>query len=159
MPSGGGPGGDRPPGGGAGAPPEEAKMKRASTACKECQKRRTRCTGMPCTECVTHGRECVTDELSDKRRKASARRTQEELNDTRTILDSLLELMRIGDPASLQSMIQTVRGGAGLDEIRNFLDQVLPTQQSNILNTQHPPHNLDPMMDPSMRGYFNPNSH
>jgi hypothetical protein len=67
--------------------------------------------------------------------------------------------MRIGDPASLQSMIQTVRGGAGLDEIRNFLDQVLPTQQSNILNTQHPPHNLDPMMDPSMRGYFNPNSH
>jgi hypothetical protein len=42
MPSGGGPGGDRPPGGGAGAPPEEAKMKRASTACKECQKRRTR---------------------------------------------------------------------------------------------------------------------
>jgi hypothetical protein len=98
--------------GAVGVPPEDAKMKRASTTCKECQKRRTRvqttshppfpslpyptlslsrslsppsfcprcvlssaiwtfssvdpssalyCTGMPCTECVTHGRGCVTD--------------------------------------------------------------------------------------------------
>ncbi|CAI7637543.1 unnamed protein product, partial [Penicillium pancosmium] len=120
------------------------------------------CTGMPCTECVTHGRECVTDELSDKRRKASARRTQEELNDTRSILESLLRLIRIGDAASLQSMVQTVRGGADLDEIRNFLDQVLPAQSSaqhNILNPQHPHHGIDPnMMDPNMRDFFGPNS-
>ncbi|KAJ5984160.1 hypothetical protein N7481_006259 [Penicillium waksmanii] len=162
IPPGGGPGDERSPGGGTGIPPEEAKMKRASTACKECQKRRTRCTGMPCTECVTHGRECVTDELSDKRRKASARRTQEELNDTRSILESLLRLIRIGDAASLQSMVQTVRGGADLDEIRNFLDQVLPAQSStqhNILNPQHPQHGIDPsMMDPNMRDFFGPNS-
>lgn len=162
MPPGGGPGGERPPGGGAGALPEEAKMKRASTACKECQRRRTRCTGMPCTECVTHGRECVTDELSDKRRKASAKRTQEELNDTKSILESLLQLIRLGDAASLQAMVQTVRGGAGLDEIRNFLEQVLPAQSStqpSILNPQHPHHHMDPnMMDPNMRGFFGPNS-
>jgi hypothetical protein len=42
IPPGEGPGGEKSPGGGAGVPPEEAKMKRASTACKECQKRRTR---------------------------------------------------------------------------------------------------------------------
>lgn len=88
---------------------------------------------MPCTECVIHGRECVTEELSDKRRKASARRTQKELNDTRSLLKSLLRLIRIGDAASLQTMVQTVRGGAELDEIRNFLDQVLPP------NPQHNP--------------------
>jgi hypothetical protein len=104
----------------------------------------------------------VADELSDKRRKASARRTQEELNDSRSILESLLRLIRIGDAASLQTMVQVVRGGAKLDEIRNFLDQVLPAQSSahpNNLNPQHPHHSIDPsMMDPNMRDFFGPNS-
>jgi hypothetical protein len=101
----------------------------------------------------------VADELSDKRRKASARRTQEELNDTRTILESLLRLIRIGDAASLQRMVQTVRGGADLDEIRKIFEQVLPTQsaaQPNIFNPQHPHNGID--LGPNMRDFFGPNS-
>jgi hypothetical protein len=58
-------------------------------------------------------------------------------------------------------MVQTVRGDAGLDEIRNFLDQVLSahsTAQPNNLNPQHPHHSIDPnMMDPNMRDFYGPN--
>jgi hypothetical protein len=93
----------------------------------------------------------VTDELSDKRRKASARRIQKELNDTRSILGSLLTIIRIGDAASVRTMVQIVRGGAELDEIRKFLDH--PAQSStqpNNLNPQNPHHGIDPnMMDPT----------
>lgn len=42
MPPGGGVGGQPPLGSSGGGPPEDGRMKRASTACKECQKRRTR---------------------------------------------------------------------------------------------------------------------
>jgi hypothetical protein len=59
-------------------------------------------------------------------------------------------------------MVQTVRGGADLDEIRKFFEQVLPTQsaaQPNILNPQHPHNGIDPsMMGPNMSDFFGPNS-
>lgn len=42
MPPGGGAGGQPPLGSSGGGPTEDGRMKRASTACKECQKRRTR---------------------------------------------------------------------------------------------------------------------
>jgi hypothetical protein len=44
VPPSGGVGGQPPLGSSGGGPPEDARMKRASTACKECQKRRTRVT-------------------------------------------------------------------------------------------------------------------
>ncbi|OQE16403.1 hypothetical protein PENSTE_c024G00946 [Penicillium steckii] len=170
---GGGGGGEKSPAGGASGIPEEGKMKRASTACKECQKRRTRCTGMPCSECVTHGRECITDELSDKRRKASARRTQEELVDLRGFVDQILTVLRISDPATLQHLIQTIRAaGENYDEIRGVVTQILHshsrTPQSSDPNLHQSPQipqipqiphpEMDPnMVDPSMRHYYNPN--
>ena len=44
LPPGGGEGSQSPLGNSGGGPPEDGRMKRASTACKECQKRRTRVT-------------------------------------------------------------------------------------------------------------------
>ncbi|KAK5798461.1 hypothetical protein VI817_004751 [Penicillium citrinum] len=120
---------------------------------------------MPCTECVTHGRECVTDELSDKRRKASAKRTQEELIDLRGFLDQILTVMRISDPAALQHFVQTVRAGADMNEIRDTVQRILHAHthnQSSEPTLRPSPQNLhvgiDPnMVDPSMRNFFNPN--
>jgi len=123
---------------------------------------------MPCTECVTHGRECVTDELSDKRRKASAKRTQEELTDLRGFLDQILTVMRISDPAALQHFVQTVRAGADMDEIRATVQRILHAHTHTHTQSSEPtilrpspqiPHvGIDPnMVDPSMRNFFNPN--
>lgn len=163
TPLGGRPGGDRPPGGGAGNPPEETKMKRASTACKECQKRRTRCTGMPCTECTTHGRECITDELSDKRRKASAKKTQGELTETQAYLNQILEFLREGELTTVNHFIHTIRNGADFDAIRAYVIQALasqpPSTQPPIQSPHHSHHGMHPnMMDPNMRNFFDPNS-
>ncbi|KAJ5449678.1 uncharacterized protein N7458_006127 [Penicillium daleae] len=63
-------------------------------ACKECQRRRIRCTGAPCMECQAHNRKCTFDELADKRRKANARQAQENLESERAYLDSLLDILR-----------------------------------------------------------------
>ncbi|KAJ5089803.1 hypothetical protein N7532_008487 [Penicillium argentinense] len=181
MPPGGGPGGDKPPGGGNGVPPEEGKMKRASTACKECQKRRTRCSGMPCTECVAHGRECVTDELSDRRRKAAAKKTQEELADLRGFVEQVLDIFRSNDETHLQHFINTVRAGASTEQIRATVEQLRgqrqsqqPQQQQHPQQSQPPqpqapilphPHqgppnpvtDMDPnMMNPNMGNYYSP---
>lgn len=160
TPLGGRPGGDRP-GGGAGNPPDEGKMKRASTACKECQKRRTRCTGMPCTECTTHGRECITDELSDKRRKASAKKTQGELAETTALLISMVDLIRDGDYGTVNHFIHTIRGGADLEAIRAYIQALAnqpPSSQPPIQSPHHSHHGVNPnLMDPNMRNFFDPN--
>ncbi|KAJ5272678.1 hypothetical protein N7478_007803 [Penicillium angulare] len=134
-PGGGGGGGHLPPPGG---PPEDGRMKRASTACKECQKRRTRCSGVPCSECQAHGRDCIFDELSDRRRKASAKKTQEELANLRLFFDQLLDVFRLSDGAAIQHMIEIIRSGASQDEIRAAVLQLLPQNapSSHQLNPQ-----------------------
>jgi len=105
---------------------EEIKTKRASTACKECKRRRTRCsTGNPCAECAAHGRECVYDELADKRRKVAAKRTQEELDYYRGFLERLLDSIRYCEPGHIDQIINVIRGGASLDEILSVVEQSL----------------------------------
>ncbi|CDM34500.1 hypothetical protein DTO013E5_5003 [Penicillium roqueforti] len=115
--------GGSPSGGGA---PEEKRMRRASTACTECQKRRTRCTGPPnCTECSTHARECVFDEAADRRRKASAKRIQDQLDHFRSFVDDLIGLIRDSDGPSVQLIVNTIRSGATPGEIRDILTRLL----------------------------------
>ncbi|EAW06692.1 Zn(II)2Cys6 transcription factor domain-containing protein [Aspergillus clavatus NRRL 1] len=101
---------------------EETKIRRASTACTECKKRRTKCsadsTGIPCSECALHGRTCIIDELADKRRKVAAKRTQEELEYYRVFVEHLLEVIRHGEQATIDAVINTIRSGASLNEIR-----------------------------------------
>ncbi|KAJ5468255.1 C6 transcription factor SndA [Penicillium sp. IBT 31633x] len=119
---GGGEGGGSP----SGSVPEEKRMRRASTACTECQRRRTRCTGPPsCTECSLHNRECVFDEAADRRRKASAKRTQDQLDHFRSFVDDLIGLIRDRDGPTVQSIVNTIRSGADLGLIRDMLTRIL----------------------------------
>ncbi|KAJ6139014.1 C6 transcription factor SndA [Penicillium samsonianum] len=122
-------GGDAGEGAGSpsgGSAPEEKRMRRASTACTECQKRRTRCTGPPhCTECSTHARECVFDEAADRRRKASAKRIQDQLDHFRSFVDDLLGLIRDSDRPTVQLIVNTIRSGATPGQIRETLTRLL----------------------------------
>ncbi|KAJ5720600.1 uncharacterized protein N7483_008534 [Penicillium malachiteum] len=153
FPPGGG-GGHQPPTGGG--PPEDGRMKRASTACKECQKRRTRCSGLPtCSECQAHGRDCIFDELSDKRRKAAARKTQEELDSLRTFLDDLLGVFRDFDPDSIhvQHVVDTIRSGGSNDAIRNAILEA----RSHLQPTRPSHHPMEhQMINDQMSPYYDP---
>ncbi|KAE8344568.1 hypothetical protein BDV24DRAFT_160308 [Aspergillus arachidicola] len=107
-----------PPGGGV----EEVKIRRASAACTECKRRRTKCsadtTGPPCTECALHRRDCVIDEFADKRRKVAARRAQEELRYYRGFVEQLLKAIRQGEGTDVEAIVAVIRSGASHDEIR-----------------------------------------
>ncbi|KAB8075762.1 hypothetical protein BDV29DRAFT_155415 [Aspergillus leporis] len=109
-----------PPTGGGG--PEEGKIRRASAACTECKRRRTKCsadtTGSPCAECALHGRDCVIDEFADKRRKVAARRAQEELRYYRGFVEQLLKAIRFGEGTDVDVIVAAIRSGASHDEIR-----------------------------------------
>ncbi|KAJ5792382.1 uncharacterized protein N7503_008360 [Penicillium pulvis] len=130
--------GQQPPNG---APSDEGRMKRASTACKECQRRRTRCSGVPCSECVGHpDRECVFDELSDRRRKATAKKTQEELTSLRDFLDQLLEAFRSNDGAAVQHLINRIRAGASHEEIRRIVLHI----HAQTAGSSSRPNDMDP---------------
>ncbi|KAJ5619639.1 hypothetical protein N7510_003623 [Penicillium lagena] len=139
-------------------PPEEPRMKRASTACTECKRRRTRCAdgkpGKPCSECETHGRQCFFDEGSDKRRKISAKRTQEDLRYYRQFVDFLLEAIRTSEYSVVQHLIEIIRAGMPEDqlaaEVAHILNRTplpLPTDRRN---TSEPDTNPDSEMDPGM---------
>ncbi|KAE8155393.1 hypothetical protein BDV40DRAFT_283838 [Aspergillus tamarii] len=107
-----------PPGRGV----EEVKIRRASAACTECKRRRTKCsadtTGPPCAECALHGRDCVIDEFADKRRKVAARRAQEELRYYRGFVEQLLKAIRHGEGTDVEAIVAVIRSGASHDEIR-----------------------------------------
>ncbi|KAL2012024.1 hypothetical protein VTN00DRAFT_4742 [Thermoascus crustaceus] len=109
---------------GTGAATEEGgKMKRASSACKECKRRRIKCTtGNPCAECAAHGRTCIYDELADKRRKLAAKRTQEELEYYRGLLERLLLSIRCCERENVDQIISVIRRGASLPEISTVVD-------------------------------------
>ncbi|KAJ5168886.1 uncharacterized protein N7482_004480 [Penicillium canariense] len=138
MPPGGA--GGQPPLGGSG-PSEDGRMKRASTACKECQKRRTRCTGPPkCSECDAHGRECAFDEQADRRRKANARRTQEELATTQEFLQQILRFLGNYNTAAIQHFCNVIRSGASQEELQAVLVSLLAQHPEYGQQGHHHPH-------------------
>ncbi|CAP80772.1 Nitrogen assimilation transcription factor [Penicillium chrysogenum] len=158
----GGSGGDGGEGAGspAGGAPDEKRMRRASTACTECQKRRTRCTGPPhCTECSTHGRECIFDEAADRRRKASAKRIQDQLDHFRSFVDDLIGLIRDSDGPTVQLIVNTIRSGATPGEVRDILTRLLEDDNpSDFRNPGVRDSNLNLNIAPNnnMGNYFNP---
>ncbi|KAJ5238278.1 C6 transcription factor SndA [Penicillium chermesinum] len=75
------------------------------------------CSGQPCSECQTHIRECVFDKLSDRRRKATAKKTQEELTSLQEFVRELLGALRSSDGTLAQHTLDTIRAGASEDDI------------------------------------------
>ncbi|KAH8704893.1 putative C6 transcription factor SndA [Talaromyces proteolyticus] len=122
--------------------PDDKKTKRASVACLECKKKRTKCsTGNPCSECAAHFRECVYDQSADKRRKEHAMTTRNQLQITQDnlsyyhkLLEDLLESIRYSDDNQLRQLFSAVRNSTrnpspeereGYDELTDIIDTVL----------------------------------
>ncbi|EEA28168.1 hypothetical protein TMatcc_003520 [Talaromyces marneffei ATCC 18224] len=101
---------------------DEGKTKRASMACLECKKRRTKCsTGNPCTECANHGRGCIYDVNADKRRKEHVMSTKQQLENTEDnlryyhgFLEDILASIRLGSRYQVDQLLQVVQ-----DTVRN----------------------------------------
>lgn len=96
---------------------EEGRSKRASMACLECKKRRTKCsTGNPCTECAARERPCVYDKNADKRRKEHVLSAKHQLHVTEEsllyyhgFLEDLLESLRLGRRDQLDQLIEVIQ--------------------------------------------------
>lgn len=98
------------------------------------------CTGPPeCTECSAHGRDCIFDEASDKRRKASVQRTQEQLDYFRSFLDDLICLIRDSDGPVVQEIVDNIRSGADPRQIRDILTRLAENDAGVSNPTPHDP--------------------
>ncbi|GAM40038.1 hypothetical protein TCE0_034r12073 [Talaromyces pinophilus] len=105
--------------------------KRVSTACLACKKSKRKCSGTPpCDNCRALHRECIFDESLDQRRCVAAKRTAEELEYHRDMLNDLFKVIRTADEKQAQRLLEMIRSDATPEEIRVFIDEVLVQLQT-----------------------------
>ncbi|EED19089.1 C6 transcription factor, putative [Talaromyces stipitatus ATCC 10500] len=105
--------------------------KRVSTACLACKKSKRKCSGTPpCDNCRALHRECIFDESLDQRRRVAAKRTAEELEYHRDMLNDLFKVIRTADEKQAQRLLELIRSDATPEEIRLFIDEVLVQLQT-----------------------------
>ncbi|KAL1964571.1 hypothetical protein VTN77DRAFT_6868 [Rasamsonia byssochlamydoides] len=113
--------------------------KRVSTACLACKKSKRKCSGVPpCDNCRALHRECIFDESLDQRRRVAAKRTAEELEYHRDMLNDLFKLIRSADETRAQRLLEIIRNDATPEEVRLFIDETLADIQART-----PPGELD----------------
>ncbi|KAE8356501.1 hypothetical protein BDV28DRAFT_127109 [Aspergillus coremiiformis] len=122
---------------------EEVKAKRASAACTECKKYRTKCNtdsiGGPCTECVIHGRRCEIDESADKRRKVDAKRDLENLMYYRGFVEQLLRAIRYGDRTEVDAVVIAIQSGATYENILSVIAKWAAVEEEDIIESMEQP--------------------
>lgn len=113
------------------------------------------CSGAPpaCTECQAHSRECIFDEGSDKRRKGSYKRLEEETAFLRGFVETLLDSIRAGDDPTVGHIIDVIRTRVSIEEIGAVVQEIRNAQ--TVHATDPPPPTLDPMHD-HMGHFFDP---
>ncbi|QGA12441.1 hypothetical protein EYB26_000085 [Talaromyces marneffei] len=105
--------------------------KRVSTACLACKKSKRKCSGTPpCDNCRSLHRECIFDESLDQRRRVAAKRTAEELEYHRDMLNDLFKVIRTADEKQAQRLLEIIRSDGTPEEIRVFIDEVLVQLQT-----------------------------
>ncbi|KAL4807269.1 hypothetical protein BDV18DRAFT_115137 [Aspergillus unguis] len=99
------------------------RVKKASLACTECRKRKSKCIGLPppCERCRRQNTPCILDEDSDRRRKGAIERRLEALEQDRTLLLRLVDSIREESQEEVRRILQVIRSDCSLDEIRQFL--------------------------------------
>lgn len=89
------------------------------------------CSGVPpCDNCRALHRECIFDESLDQRRRVAAKRTAEELEYHRDMLNDLFKLIRSAEEARAQKLLEIIRNDATPEEIRLFIDETLADIQA-----------------------------
>ncbi|KAH8690074.1 putative C6 transcription factor [Talaromyces proteolyticus] len=105
--------------------------KRVSTACLACKKSKRKCSGTaPCENCRALHRECIFDESLDQRRRVAAKRTAEELEYHRDMLNDLFKVIRSASEPQAQKLLELIRNDATPEEIRLFIDEILAELQA-----------------------------
>ncbi|EAA58037.1 hypothetical protein AN6062.2 [Aspergillus nidulans FGSC A4] len=105
------------------------RIKKASLACTECRKRKSKamlsCVGLPppCERCRRQKIECILDEESDRRRRGVLERRLDVLEQDRTLLVRLVDIIRDGSQEEASRVLNYIRSDASLDDIRRFLAQ------------------------------------
>ena len=64
---------------------------------------------MPCTGCAANGRQCVYNELADKRRKVATKHTQEKSAHYRGLLGQLLRAIRLCERDTVDGIVDIIR--------------------------------------------------
>lgn len=119
---------------------------KASTACKACQKRRTKCSGkpLPCQACVSRGTDCVLNPAADGRRKGDMRRLASDLQVCCDAFDGLTKALRDGPPARVDLLLDWVRYSKRPRDIVDYAHQfssLLEVAESDRMST--PPGTVD----------------
>ncbi|EAW10939.1 Zn(II)2Cys6 transcription factor [Aspergillus clavatus NRRL 1] len=100
--------------------------KRVSTACLACKKSKRKCSGTaPCDNCRAFNRACIFDESLDQRRRVAQKRTADELNYHRDMLNDLFHLVRAADEPHALRLLEIIRKNATAEEIRAYIDETL----------------------------------
>ncbi|KAE8382897.1 hypothetical protein BDV26DRAFT_252870 [Aspergillus bertholletiae] len=111
--------------------PSVMTLRRVSSACKECKRRRIRCNNhKPCDECILHSRECVSDEQCDKRRRISRKNTEQKLEYYRIFLAQLCKAIRECSPTEVDLIVKCVRSGASEEDIRREVARWLNSEMT-----------------------------
>jgi hypothetical protein len=106
--------------------PTSPWKKRVSTACLACKKSKRKCSGVPpCDNCRAFNRVCIFDESLDQRRRVAQKRTAEELNYHRDMLNDLFRVIRSADEPHALKLLEIIRKNATAEEIRAFIDETL----------------------------------
>lgn len=74
---------------------------------------------------------CIFDESLDQRRRVAAKRTADELNYHRDMLNDLFTLVRTADQAQAMRLLEVIRSNATAEEIREFIDETLSTIEAS----------------------------
>ncbi|KAL4958509.1 hypothetical protein BDW69DRAFT_153724 [Aspergillus filifer] len=103
--------------------PVRPRGKKASLACTECRKRKSKCIGLPppCDRCRQHKTQCILDEDSDRRRRGGLERRLDALEQDRTLLLRLVDSIQIESLEGATRILEFVRDDASLDDIRQYL--------------------------------------
>ncbi|OJJ48145.1 hypothetical protein ASPZODRAFT_62889 [Penicilliopsis zonata CBS 506.65] len=98
-------------------------MTKVSRACTQCRRRKVKCTGeTPCRNCIDNRLGCRIDEENDGRRRLSAKRKIESLQQDRDLLLGLLEILRGGSSGRVAEVLDVIRlGDSAVEALRAYL--------------------------------------
>lgn len=127
-----------------GSPPRDTAVasssqwkKRVSTACLACKKSKRKCSGVPpCDNCRAFNRVCIFDESLDQRRRVAAKRTVDELNYHRNLLNDLFKVIRSADESQALRLLDLIRSEASSEQIRSYIDDTLTTMEGTDKGTR-----------------------
>lgn len=111
------------------------KAKIVGSACTQCQKRKTKCSGHRpvCMSCNEHSLECIWDVTDSATRTADRKRKLVETKAKNEALDQLVEKLRSGTDEQSTMLLAKLRLGSSIDDLLQSRGSVtMPTDCRNM---------------------------